>query len=221
MRISRSRSIVLAAAGAFSVVTASSAAVTSWSARPADHSAGATGTTGPLRLTFAAYQQHTVVKAQRSDQIRLAGTKLALATTTPKPAAKKPAAKKPAAAVTSTVSPTTTATPSTPAPAKSASPASPQQIAQGLLSSYGWPASQFACLKPLWQHESGWSVTSSNAGSGAYGIPQAVPGSRMASAGPDWRTNATTQIKWGLQYIKSTYGSPCAAESHEQATGWY
>ena len=56
---------------------------------------------------------------------------------------------------------------------------------------------------------------------GAYGIPQALPGSRMASAGPDWQTNAATQIRWGLQYIKSTYGSPCAAWDHEQATGWY
>jgi hypothetical protein len=219
MRISRAKAIVLAAAGAFSIVTALSAAVTSWSAGDAgtgDHPAGATSTTGSLRMTFAAYQQHTGVKTQRSGQIRLAGSELAPAKSTPKPAVKKPAA-----TVTATESATPTTTPSTPAPTKSASSGPPQQIAQGLLSSYGWPASQFACLKPLWQHESGWNVSSSNAGSGAYGIPQAVPGSRMASAGPDWRTNATTQIKWGLQYIKSTYGSPCAAESHEQATGWY
>ena len=60
-----------------------------------------------------------------------------------------------------------------------------------------------------------------NAGSGAFGIPQALPGSRMASAGPDWQTNAATQIKWGLDYIKGTYGSPCGAWSHEEATGWY
>jgi hypothetical protein len=56
---------------------------------------------------------------------------------------------------------------------------------------------------------------------GAYGIPQALPGSRMASAGPDWQNNAATQIRWGLEYIKGTYGSPCGAWDHEQATGWY
>ena len=98
---------------------------------------------------------------------------------------------------------------------------SPRQVAQAMLGSFGWSSSQFSCLDPLWEHESGWSVTAANSGSGAYGIPQALPGSRMASAGPDWQTSAATQIRWGLQYIKDTYGSPCAAWSHEQATGWY
>ena len=90
-----------------------------------------------------------------------------------------------------------------------------------MLGSFGWSTGQFSCLDPLWEHESGWSVTAANPGSGAYGIPQALPGSRMASAGPDWQTSAATQIRWGLRYIKDTYGSPCAAWSHEQATGWY
>ena len=90
-----------------------------------------------------------------------------------------------------------------------------------MLKSFGWSSSQFSCLEPLWQHESSWSVSASNASTGAYGIPQAVPGSKMASAGPDWKTSASTQIKWGLGYIKSTYGSPCAAWSHEKADGWY
>lgn len=98
---------------------------------------------------------------------------------------------------------------------------SPQQIAQAMLASYGWSASQFSCLDPLWQQESGWNTYAENAGSGAYGIPQALPGSKMASAGPDWQTDPTTQIRWGLNYIQSTYGSPCAAWDHEQATGWY
>ena len=98
---------------------------------------------------------------------------------------------------------------------------SPQQIAAAMLGSFGWSASQFSCLDPLWAHESGWSVSAYNAGSGAFGIPQALPGSRMASAGPDWQTDAATQIKWGLQYIKGTYGSPCGAWAHEEATGWY
>jgi hypothetical protein len=98
---------------------------------------------------------------------------------------------------------------------------SPQQIAAGMLASFGWPASQFSCLDSLWSHESGWSVSASNPSSGAYGIPQALPGSKMASAGADWQTNPATQIKWGLGYIQSTYGSPCAAWSHEESAGWY
>jgi hypothetical protein len=89
-----------------------------------------------------------------------------------------------------------------------------------MLGSFGWSSSQFACLDPLWARESGWSVTAENP-SGAYGIPQALPGSKMASAGSDWQTSAATQIEWGLGYIKGIYGSPCAAWDHEQATGWY
>lgn len=98
---------------------------------------------------------------------------------------------------------------------------SPQQIAKQMLSQYGWSQSQFACLQPLWFHESGWNVNAENPSSGAYGIPQALPGSQMASAGADWRTNAATQIRWGLNYIHSRYGSPCGAWSHEQADNWY
>jgi hypothetical protein len=98
---------------------------------------------------------------------------------------------------------------------------SPQQIAQQMLGQYGWSSSQFSCLSPLWAHESGWSVTAENPSSGAYGIPQALPGSQMATAGGDWHTNAATQIKWGLTYIQSRYGSPCGAWAHEQSAGWY
>jgi hypothetical protein len=96
---------------------------------------------------------------------------------------------------------------------------SPQQIAQAMLASYGWQ-DQWGCLDQLWQQESSWSVTAANP-SGAYGIPQALPGSKMASAGADWQTDATTQIKWGLGYIQSVYGTPCAAWSHEESAGWY
>jgi hypothetical protein len=98
---------------------------------------------------------------------------------------------------------------------------SPQQVAQQVLSQYGWSQSQFSCLQSLWFRESGWNVNAENRSSGAYGIPQALPGSRMASAGADWRTNAATQIRWGLDYIHSRYGSPCGAWSHSQADGWY
>ncbi len=98
---------------------------------------------------------------------------------------------------------------------------SPQQIALAMLGSYGWSSGQFGCLQSLWSAESGWNVYASNPSSGAYGIPQALPGSKMASAGPNWQTNAATQIRWGLGYIQGLYGSPCGAWAHEQANGWY
>jgi hypothetical protein len=96
---------------------------------------------------------------------------------------------------------------------------SPQAIAQSKLAARGW-SGQFSCLNSLWNKESGWKVSAYNP-SGAYGIPQALPGSKMASAGSDWQTNPATQIEWGLDYISSTYGTPCAAWSHSQADNWY
>lgn len=85
----------------------------------------------------------------------------------------------------------------------------------------GWTGSgEWSCLESLWQRESGWSSTAANP-SGAYGIPQALPGSKMASAGADWRTNPVTQIRWGLSYIAERYGSPCGAWSHSESSGWY
>jgi resuscitation-promoting factor RpfB len=99
-------------------------------------------------------------------------------------------------------------------------PGTAQSIGFNLLSSYGFATSQWSCLDALWERESGWIYDAENA-SGAYGIPQALPGSKMASAGPDWETDPTTQINWGLGYIQSTYGTPCAAWDHEEADGWY
>lgn len=87
-------------------------------------------------------------------------------------------------------------------------------------SEYGWGDGEFSCLESLWNKESGWNYKAYNP-SGATGIPQSLPGDKMASAGADWRTNATTQIAWGLGYIDSVYGSPCSAWGHSQATNWY
>jgi len=97
----------------------------------------------------------------------------------------------------------------------------PKQIARRMLRSFHWSKWQFRWLNLLWTQESNWNVYASNPYSGAYGIPQAVPGDKMASAGPDWQSDARTQIRWGLQYIKQRYGSPYAAWQHELATGWY
>ena len=86
---------------------------------------------------------------------------------------------------------------------------------------YGWGEGEFSCLAKLWTKESGWNYQAYNSNGGATGIPQALPGSKMATAGADWRTNAATQIAWGLGYIDRAYGSPCAAWGHSQAVNWY
>lgn len=97
----------------------------------------------------------------------------------------------------------------------------PKDVARALLSDFGFAADQFGCLESLWEKESGWNPQARNPSSGAHGIPQALPGSKMASAGSDWATNPVTQITWGLGYIQDRYGSPCAAWGHSQARGWY
>jgi hypothetical protein len=96
----------------------------------------------------------------------------------------------------------------------------PKAAARQQLEKRGW-GDQFSCLDSLWSGESNWDPKAENPSSGAYGIPQSLPAAKMASAGSDWRTNPVTQIRWGLDYIESTYGSPCAAESFKQGNGWY
>jgi hypothetical protein len=207
IRLSRSKAIVIAAAGALSVATATSATA---------------ATAGAPRLAVpdqparpgaeAENQQGNAAVAQHALQLRLTQTRDAIA--------QRQAARKRAAELAARKRAAELAA-SQAVPAATAAAGSPRQIAQATLGSFGWSSSQFSCLDPLWEHESRWSVTAANPGSGAFGIPQALPGSRMASAGPDWQTSAATQITWGLRYIRDTYGSPCAAWSHEQATGWY
>lgn len=100
-------------------------------------------------------------------------------------------------------------------------PDSAQAIAYGMVTAHGWGQEQFNCLVALWNRESHWRVEANNTGSGAYGIPQALPGSKMASAGADWQTNPATQITWGLGYIAGRYGTPCGAWAHSEALHWY
>jgi hypothetical protein len=85
----------------------------------------------------------------------------------------------------------------------------------------GFTIDQFPCLNKLWNRESGWNAHADNKGSGAYGIPQALPGTKMSSVGSDWQTNPATQIKWGLGYIKGRYKTPCNAWSTSENTGAY
>ncbi len=100
-------------------------------------------------------------------------------------------------------------------------PGTAQAIARDMLRARGWGEDQYRCLVSLWNKESRWNVSAHNVASGAYGIPQALPGSKMASAGADWKTNPGTQITWGLGYIAARYGTPCGAWASSQERGWY
>ncbi|BDZ51157.1 hypothetical protein GCM10025867_33980 [Frondihabitans sucicola] len=104
--------------------------------------------------------------------------------------------------------------------AAAATPGSAQAVGAQLVAARGWGTDQYNCLVSLWNRESGWNVYASNP-SGAYGIPQALPGSKMASVGADWQTSAATQITWGLNYIQGRYGTPCGAWAHSQSFNWY
>jgi hypothetical protein len=244
IRLSRSKAIVIAAAGALSVATAASATAATSSHATRGHAAGSDRpaemtreAAGLPRLSVAdqlsrpvaeaEHQQRNATLAQHALRLRLTQTRTAIAQ---RQAARKRAAglaARTAAGLAARKAAELAASKAVGQPGQAAAAAvpaatgSPRQVAQAMLGSFGWSSSQFSCLDPLWEHESRWSVTAANPGSGAFGIPQALPGSRMASAGPDWQTRAATQITWGLRYIRDTYGSPCAAWSHEQATGWY
>jgi len=99
----------------------------------------------------------------------------------------------------------------------------PRAAARALLPEFGFGEGQWSCLDNLWMGESGWRYTATNSSSGAYGIPQSLPASKMATVGADYRTNPVTQIRWGLQYIKSSYGTPCGAWGAWQSRSphWY
>lgn len=100
-------------------------------------------------------------------------------------------------------------------------PGTAMAIGYEMVQSMGWDENEWNCLAALWKRESNWNVYSHNTSSGAYGIPQALPGEKMASAGADWATNPATQIRWGIGYIVSRYSTPCGAWQHSEDRGWY
>ena len=154
-------------------------------------------------------RQHMILMDAATKTLNLVGA--------PKLATRPSAAATPDQTATSPGTPVIPAAPAAPPP----SPGTAKSVAYSMLSSFGWkPSTYFSCLDNIWSRESGWSVTAENA-SGAYGIPQALPGSKMATAGPNWQTSATTQIKWGLGYIQGRYGDPCGAWSFWEGHGWY
>lgn len=129
-----------------------------------------------------------------------------------------------AAAATHTTTPATSVGPSYPSTGGVVvDPSGAQAYARSAIGAYGWGSDQFSCLVSLWTQESGWRANALNTSSGAYGIPQSLPAEKMAVAGADWRTNAATQINWGLAYIHDAYGSPCGAWNHEMSVDphWY
>jgi hypothetical protein len=227
----RARVATVAAAGTLTLATAISAAA---AVLPATTSAASSSTTTASLTAFdhrqvaahavrtadataakqvAAFDHMRAVAAERHAR-EVAASKAA--------AAHKAAAAKAAARAAAAKAAAHKAALAKAAAAKAAHPTgSPRQIAQQMLGKFGWKASQFSYLEPLWYHESGWNPSAMNPSSGAYGIPQALHGSLMATAGSDWKTNPATQIKWGLTYIHDRYGSPCGAWAHEQAQNWY
>lgn len=100
-------------------------------------------------------------------------------------------------------------------------PGTARAIGLEMVLARGWDQQQYACLDSLWTRESNWRVDAHNTSTGAYGIPQALPGSKMATVGADWQTNPATQITWGLGYIAVRYGTPCGAWAHFTSRGWY
>ncbi|MEO6200639.1 MAG: hypothetical protein ABIX44_05690 [Cryobacterium sp.] len=172
--------------------------------------------------TQTASLRAATAKANRAAGLVAAAEKAATA----KAAAAKAAAAKAAAAKNvagSEAAQQARAKPAAPSrPAAPSNPSAAQAIARQLMASrHGWGDVEFGCLVPLWNRESGWNVNAYNASSGATGIPQALPGNKMASAGADWQTNPATQIAWGLDYIAGRYGTPCAAWDHSESVGWY
>lgn len=226
----RSRLITGAVAGTLTMATAITAAAVMMPSANAAVSAGTADThltsvttrqdaaqaahgdamSSAQRLVGFEHVRFTLGERQNANDVAVAQAAAAKAAHARAAVAAKAAAVKAAAAKAQTAR-LTSSTPS----------GTPQQMAQQMLGSYGWSSSEMSCLYPLWFHESGWNPSAQNAGSGAYGIPQALPGSQMASAGSDWQTNPATQIKWGLSYIHDRYGSPCGAWAHEQSSNWY
>ena len=227
----RSRMITLATAGTLTVATAISLAATlpaGSSPVPASADAAYTATIGQQAAAQSAsdgvgqavmFARMRSIQGERQQQLaaeKAAAAKAAAAKAAAAKAAALKSAEQAAAARKAAAKPAQRAQSAVTAPS-----GSPEQIAQQMLSQFGWSSSQFSCLQPLWEHESGWSVTAENPASGAYGIPQSLPASQMSSAGGDWQTNAATQIRWGLTYIQGRYGSPCGAWAHEESDNWY
>ena len=185
------------------------------------------GVDGDARVTFAV-ELLDGVEVSRSQAFSITLNApvteiVEVGTRKPAPVVAAPAPKAPATGSGTGAAPAADpAAPAAPAaPVVPADPGSNRAIAQEMLAARGWGSEQWTCLDSLWQKESGWNHLAKNRSSGAYGIPQSLPGSKMASAGSDWQTNPATQISWGLGYIQGRYGTPCGAWEHSKLKNWY
>jgi predicted nucleic acid-binding Zn-ribbon protein len=168
----------------------------------------------------ASNEPQTTSGAAQSSGSAASSTPAASAPASSAPATSRPSSSPSSAPSSSASSSSRSSTPSSSSSSGDNSPAAAQAYAQSRLNAMG-QGGQFVCLVNLWNRESGWRWNASNRSSGAYGIPQSLPGSKMASAGADWRKNARTQVDWGLSYITGRYGTPCGAWQHSQTSGWY
>jgi hypothetical protein len=210
--------------GAFVVTTVLAAtAIASGAVYEIRANSGAAGGTDRVAAFIAgipASRPAARLERERQNLILASASRTLSQVSTPKvatrPATSAPGSATPAGGAASGTPAAGTAPPASPPDAGTA-----QSIAYKMLPSFGFNAqTQFGCLDDIWSRESGWRYNAENA-SGAYGIPQALPGSKMASSGSDWLTNPATQINWGLGYIKGRYGTPCGAWAFWEGHGWY
>lgn len=208
-RFLRRNGIILPAAVIAAILVAAVSAV-AWIIGPSD-----SGATGAAAAMAGITNSHAValLQQERDQIVAMSKATRTLAVVT-KPKLASPASASDGSASTTSGSGSATVV-------AGASPAQAQSIADSMMGSFGFPQSEFSCLVSLWNHESGWEYDAENPSSGAYGIPQALPGYKMASAGPDWQTDVATQIRWGLGYIQQVYGNPCAAYNFDIANGGY
>ena len=190
-----------------------------------DQAAAATADQTPLDpsspIGFESRQEASNLRVAivRARQEQAARNALRVARAIPMPAPTKPPAPPPSPSALPSAHPTPVRTlhPAVKAPVVARAPqnlSANALLAEQMAAKRGWTGQQWVCLNELWSEESGFNTYAQNSSSGAYGIPQSLPGNKMASAGSDWQTNPATQITWGLDYITGRYGTPCGAESY-------
>lgn len=211
----------IVAAGSLAAGATASAAQTT-TAQPSAPQAGVSiADVELMAATLPASRELRLVRDARFDGVLLVKQQQARALAlraAPKVAAARAAAAKVAAAKAKRAAAAQRATRTVVRPI---APGSARAIGAQMVAARGWSTAQFVCLDNIWTRESNWRVHAYNPNGGAYGIPQAQPGSKLASAGSDWRDNAATQIRWGLSYIAGRYGTPCSAWAFWQDHHWY
>ncbi len=183
-----------------------------------ERSAALTTTSGAIDAAVAAEQER--IAAEKAAAEKAAAEKAAAEkAAAEKAAAEKAAAEKKAAEKKAAEQKAAEKAPATP---KGGNRAANKELGRHLAATlYGWTGEQFTCYDNIIMRESLWDQYADNPNSSAYGIPQALPGKKMASEGADWKTNPETQIRWGLKYVKERFGTPCKAWAFKRANGWY